>query len=104
MHIGILRYILGLYRDYRVYNGFYRDNGKENGNYRNYRGIMGVIFLLVKKLIHVEGFDSLVRTFTTSSKAPFTPRPSGPGLRKPYSCKPMLPTGDSRESGEGSVQ
>ena len=30
------------YRGYiRVYRGIYRDNGKENGNYRDYRGYIG---------------------------------------------------------------
>ena len=26
---GIIGIVYGLYRDYRVYNGLYRDNGKE---------------------------------------------------------------------------
>ena len=26
--------------------GLYRDNGKENGNYRNYRGYIGIVLLL----------------------------------------------------------
>ena len=34
---------MGLYRDYRVILGLYRDNGKENGNYRAYRGYIGII-------------------------------------------------------------
>ena len=37
---GISRLIKGFYR---VENGEYRDNEKENGNYRDYRGYMGVI-------------------------------------------------------------
>ena len=37
---GISRLIQGFYR---VDNGEYRDNEKENGNYRDYRGYMGVI-------------------------------------------------------------
>ena len=30
--MGIIEYILGLYRDYRGYVGVYWDNGKDNGN------------------------------------------------------------------------
>ena len=34
--------IMGLYRDYKVYLGVIWDDGKENGNYRDYRVIWGL--------------------------------------------------------------
>ena len=40
--------IVGLYRDYiRVILALYRDNGKENGNYRDYRGYIGIIGYII---------------------------------------------------------
>ena len=34
-----------LYREYRVTKELFRDNGKENGNYRDYRDYLGIIGL-----------------------------------------------------------